>query len=414
MSIFFPCKSAGSRSTNGNFSFIELMLATSYFKPQNLLGECGFRCVNKGWISENENSSARPGMGLSVALKTHNQNALEGYRKWLAEVNYLRELRHPNLVKLIGYCIEDDKRVLVYEFMLRGSSENHQFKRCVSLQWSIRMKIMFGAVKDLAFLHEKAERPMIFGDFKTSNIPLDLEYIAKFSDFGLTKDAQEEDLTHVSTQVMGTYCYAALDYMMAAHKQKLYGNAWPIVYWYIISSHGGVCSFDECLFVLGWFYNFEPLPNFVNFAFAFAFGGFLILFPSLEVLLQEFKLATSNFKPQNLLGECGFGCDYKGWISENESSSARSRIELSIAMKEESRSTTNHNAREKPVASDVSPRNNNPRRARSSPKLKGIATSSSSLREELSAYSNLHNFSFNVLKVATSNFKPQILLGEDS
>ncbi|XP_061355122.1 serine/threonine-protein kinase PBL34-like [Gastrolobium bilobum] len=194
--------------------FNELILGKSYFKSQNLLGECGFGWVYKGWISENENSSARPGMGLSVALKTHNQNGLQGHREWLAEVNFLRQLRHPNLVKLIGFCIEDDKRLLVYEFMLRGSLENHQFKRYVSLQWSIKMRIVLAATKDLAFLHEKAERPMIFRDCQTFNILLDLEYNSKFSYFGLAKDAQERDLTQVTTQMMGTDGYATVDYVM--------------------------------------------------------------------------------------------------------------------------------------------------------------------------------------------------------
>ncbi|XP_061358036.1 serine/threonine-protein kinase PBL34-like [Gastrolobium bilobum] len=196
------------------FSFYELKVATSNFKPQNLLGEGGFGCVYKGWIKENESSSPRP---LPVAVKTHNQNGLQGHREWLAEVNYLGELRHPNLVKLVGYCIEDDKRLLVYEFMPRGSLESHLFKRSVCLPWNHRMKIMLGAAKGLAFLHEEAERPVIFRDFKTSNILLDGEYNAKLSDFGLAKDAPEGDLTHVSTRVMGTYGYAAPEYVMTGH-----------------------------------------------------------------------------------------------------------------------------------------------------------------------------------------------------
>ncbi|KAK8975468.1 hypothetical protein V6N11_069898 [Hibiscus sabdariffa] len=196
------------------FSFNELKLATRSFRPESLLGEGGFGCVFKGWINENGTAPVKPGAGLPVAVKTLNHDGLQGHREWLAEVNYLGDLLHTNLVKLIGYCIEDNQRLLVYEFMPRGSLENHLFRRSMPLPWSTRMKIALGAAKGLAFLHEEAERPVIYRDFKTSNILLDVDYNAKLSDFGLAKDGPEGDKTHVSTRVMGTYGYAAPEYVM--------------------------------------------------------------------------------------------------------------------------------------------------------------------------------------------------------
>nr|GMD22873.1 probable serine/threonine-protein kinase PIX7 [Ipomoea batatas] len=142
------------------FTFNDLKLATRNFRPESLLGEGGFGCVFKGWIEENGTAPVKPGTGLTVAVKT-------------AEVSFLGDLIHPNLVKLIGYCIEDDQRLLVYEFMPRGSLENHLFRRSLPLPWSIRMKIALGAAKGLTFLHEEAQRPVIYRDFKTSNILLD-------------------------------------------------------------------------------------------------------------------------------------------------------------------------------------------------------------------------------------------------
>ncbi|KAK4479759.1 hypothetical protein RD792_015294 [Penstemon davidsonii] len=199
------------------FTFNDLKSATRNFRPESLLGEGGFGCVFKGWIEENGTAPVKPGTGLTVAVKTLNHDGLQGHKEWLAEVNFLGDLNHPNLVKLIGYCIEDDQRLLVYEFMPRGSLENHLFRRSLPLQWSIRMKIALGAAKGLAFLHEEAERPVIYRDFKTSNILLDAEYNAKLSDFGLAKDAPDEGKTHVSTRVMGTYGYAAPEYVMTGH-----------------------------------------------------------------------------------------------------------------------------------------------------------------------------------------------------
>nr|GLL26618.1 probable receptor-like protein kinase At5g15080 [Ipomoea trifida] len=222
------------------FTYNELKAATRNFRPECLLGEGGFGSVYKGWINANGCTPVRPGSGLPAAVKTLNQNGLQGHKEWLAEVNYLGELQHPHLVKLIGYCMEDDQRLLVYEFMPRGSLENHLFKivlaitvalcvyqdyndrlSCASgslpLPWCIRMKVVLGAAMGLAFLHEEAERPVIYRDFKASNILLDAEYNAKLSDFGLAKDGPEGDKTHVSTRVMGTYGYAAPEYVMTGH-----------------------------------------------------------------------------------------------------------------------------------------------------------------------------------------------------
>ncbi|MBA0685758.1 hypothetical protein Goari_013406, partial [Gossypium aridum] len=110
------------------FTFIDLKLATRNFRPESLLGEGGFGCVFKGWIEENGTAPVKPGTGLTVAVKTLNIDGLQGHKEWLAEVDYLGNLLHPNLVKLVGYCIEDDHRLLVYEFMSRGSLENHLFR----------------------------------------------------------------------------------------------------------------------------------------------------------------------------------------------------------------------------------------------------------------------------------------------
>ncbi|TVU34289.1 hypothetical protein EJB05_16120 [Eragrostis curvula] len=205
------------------FTFNELKCATRNFRPESLLGEGGFGCVFKGWIEENGTAPVKPGTGLTVAVKTLNHDGLQGHKEWVAEVDFLGNLQHPHLVKLVGYCIEDDQRLLAYEFMPRGSLENHLFRTAMQyleslpLPWAIRMKIALGAAKGLAFLHEEAERPVIYRDFKTSNILLDADYNAKLSDFGLAKDGPEGDKTHVSTRVMGTYGYAAPEYVMTGH-----------------------------------------------------------------------------------------------------------------------------------------------------------------------------------------------------
>ncbi|KAF5743105.1 serine/threonine-protein kinase [Tripterygium wilfordii] len=196
------------------FTLAELKVITQCFSSSNFLGEGGFGPVHKGFIDE----KLRPGLKAQpVAVKLLDLDGSQGHREWLTEVIFLGQLRHPHLVKLIGYCCEDEHRVLVYEYLPRGSLENQLFRRySVSLPWSTRMKIALGAAKGLAFLHE-AEKPVIYRDFKASNILLDSDYTAKLSDFGLAKDGPQGDETHVSTRVMGTHGYAAPEYIMTGH-----------------------------------------------------------------------------------------------------------------------------------------------------------------------------------------------------
>ncbi|EYU41728.1 hypothetical protein ABFS82_10G031500 [Erythranthe guttata] len=202
-----------------SFGFSDLKAATRNFRPDSVLGEGGFGSVFKGWIDENSLAASKPGSSLVVAVKRLNQDGWQGHKEWLAEINYLGQLRHPNLVRLIGYCLEDEHRLLVYEFMPKGSMENHLFRRgsyFEPLSWSLRMKIAIGAAKGLAFLHN-AETQVIYRDFKTSNILLDSNYNAKLSDFGLARDGPTGDKSHVSTRVMGTYGYAAPEYLSTGH-----------------------------------------------------------------------------------------------------------------------------------------------------------------------------------------------------
>ncbi|XP_078177940.1 receptor-like cytoplasmic kinase 176 [Carex rostrata] len=209
------------------FTFTELRSATKNFKPDTVLGEGGFGRVFKGWVDEKTLNPTRSGSGLVIAVKKLNPESLQGLEEWQSEVHFLGRLSHPNLVKLLGYCWEDKDLLLVYEFMPRGSLENHLFRRGTyePLSWDLRIKIAIGAARGLVFLHT-SERQVIYRDFKASNILLDSNYNAKLSDFGLAKLGPTGSNSHVTTRVMGTYGYAAPEYVATGHlyvKSDVYG-----------------------------------------------------------------------------------------------------------------------------------------------------------------------------------------------
>ncbi|CAA2964315.1 probable serine threonine- kinase NAK [Olea europaea subsp. europaea] len=201
------------------FTFNDLKAATRNFRPESYLGKGSFGHVYKGWVDEHSLAASKSGFGMVIAVKWLNREGWQGHNEWLAEINYLGQLHHPNLVNLIGYCLEDDHRLLVYEFMPKGSMGNHLFTRGFYLRplsWNLRMKIALGAARGLAFLHS-AEVKVIHRDFKTYNILLDSNYNAKISDFGLARDGPIGDKTHISTQVKGTFGYTAPDYLRTGH-----------------------------------------------------------------------------------------------------------------------------------------------------------------------------------------------------
>ncbi|CAA0833423.1 Receptor-like serine/threonine-protein kinase ALE2 [Striga hermonthica] len=191
------------------FSLAELEKATERFSKNKVLGEGGFGRVYHGLMPD----------GTEVAVKLLTRDNQNGDREFIAEIEMLSRLHHRNLVKLIGICIEQKTRCLVYELVPNGSVESHLHGDDRSkgpLDWDARLKIALGAARGLAYLHEDSNPRVIHRDFKASNVLLEDDFTPKVSDFGLAREATEGS-HHISTRVMGTFGYVAPEYAMTGH-----------------------------------------------------------------------------------------------------------------------------------------------------------------------------------------------------
>ncbi|KAK9021391.1 hypothetical protein V6N11_011380 [Hibiscus sabdariffa] len=184
------------------FSYEELTEATNGFSNQNLLGEGGFGAVYKGGLPD----------GREVAVKQLKIGGGQGEREFKAEIAIISRIHHRHLVSLVGYCISEDRRLLVYDYVPNNNLYFHLHGECMPvLDWAKRVKIAAGAARGIAYLHEDCNPRIVHRDIKSSNILLDNNFEARVSDFGLAKLALDAN-THVTTRVMGTFGYMAPEY----------------------------------------------------------------------------------------------------------------------------------------------------------------------------------------------------------
>jgi Leucine-rich repeat (LRR) protein len=196
----------------------DILKATKNFSKEHIIGDGGFGTVYKAALPE----------GGRVAIKRlHGGHQFQGDREFLAEMETIGKVKHPNLVPLLGYCVCGDERFLIYEYMENGSLEmwlRNRADAVEALGWPDRLKICLGSARGLAFLHEGFVPHIIHRDMKSSNILLDENFEPRVSDFGLARIISACE-THVSTDIAGTFGYIPPEYGMTM-KSSMKGDVY--------------------------------------------------------------------------------------------------------------------------------------------------------------------------------------------
>nr|GEW92977.1 leucine-rich repeat receptor protein kinase EMS1 [Tanacetum cinerariifolium]GEW92979.1 leucine-rich repeat receptor protein kinase EMS1 [Tanacetum cinerariifolium] len=203
---------------------VDLVNATRNFSPDLIVGDGSFGLVYKAKLTN----------GVTVAVKKLDPDAFQGYREFRAEMETLGKIKHENIVKFYGYCAAGSERILIYEFIEKGSldqwlyptssSNNDNDMMWVPLSWKKRINIIIGVAKGLEFMHN-LHTPIIHRDIKASNVLLDKDFEAHIADFGLARRIEDAH-SHVSTQVAGTMGYMPPEYFYGATLATVMGDVY--------------------------------------------------------------------------------------------------------------------------------------------------------------------------------------------
>ncbi|PWA58920.1 hypothetical protein CTI12_AA395940 [Artemisia annua] len=185
------------------FTYAELELATGGFSKANFLAEGGYGSVHRGVLPD----------GQAVAVKQHKLASSQGDQEFCSEVEVLSCAQHRNVVMLIGFCIEDGRRLLVYEYICNGSLDTHLYGRQRDpLEWAARQKVAVGAARGLRYLHEECRVGcIVHRDMRPNNILITHDFEPLVGDFGLARWQPDGD-TGEETRVIGTFGYLAPEY----------------------------------------------------------------------------------------------------------------------------------------------------------------------------------------------------------
>ncbi|XP_059296194.1 receptor-like kinase TMK3 [Lycium ferocissimum] len=248
----YPVMEAGNLVISGQV----LRNVTDNFAPENELGRGGFGVVYKGELDD----------GTKIAVKRMeagviSSKALDEFR---SEISVLSKVRHRHLVSLMGYSVEGNERILVYEHMPQGALSKHLFQwkslNLEPLSWKRRLNIALDVARGLEYLHTLAHQCFIHRDLKPSNILLTDDFRAKVSDFGLVKLAPDGEKNSVVTRLAGTFGYLAPEYAVTGKiTTKVDVFSFGVVLMELLTGWMALDEDrpDESQYLVAWFWNIK-------------------------------------------------------------------------------------------------------------------------------------------------------------
>ncbi|XP_028788512.1 putative receptor-like protein kinase At4g00960 [Neltuma alba] len=230
------------------FGLATIEAATNKFSKQTSLGQGGFGQVYKGILSN----------GQEIAVKRLSKSSGQGAEEFKNEVLLIARLQHRNLVALLGFCIEEQEKILIYEYVPNRSLDYFLFGSQESkvLNWEERHKIIGGVARGILYLHDYSRVKIIHRDLKPNNILLDDEMNPKISDFGMARMVGFNDIEGSTNKIVGTYGYMSPEYaMFGQYSEKSDAFSFGVIVLEIISGKKITSSPDQSHGLLNYAWN---------------------------------------------------------------------------------------------------------------------------------------------------------------